>query len=92
MRHSVYIFGKILTDSFFFLQNNKNHFVFHLNVEHEAVSIGDSFLDNNTDENRHSSGESQHAKNGCDHSKKKLKMVNILYIVILEYIPRINNF
>lgn len=46
------------------------------NVEDEVVSIGDSCSDNDTDENRHSSGESQHAKNGYDHPTKKLKMVN----------------
>lgn len=76
----VYIVGDMLTDMFFFLlllQNTKNIFKISKNVEDEVVSIGDSCSDNDTDENRHSSGESQHAKNGYDHPTKKLKMVNI---------------
>lgn len=44
-------------------------------LEDEVVSIGDSGSDNDTDENRHSSGESQNTKNGYDHPTKKLKMV-----------------
>lgn len=55
----------------------KNVSIFPKILEDEVVSIGDSCSDNDTDENRHSSGESQHAKNGYDHSPKKLKMVKI---------------
>lgn len=44
-------------------------------LEDEVVSIGDSGSDIDTDDNRHSSGDSQNAKNGYDHSTKKRKMV-----------------
>ncbi|XP_055319983.1 uncharacterized protein LOC129577268 [Sitodiplosis mosellana] len=42
-------------------------------IKDEVVSIGDSGSDNDTDDNRHSSGESHNMKNGYDHPPKKTK-------------------
>lgn len=58
----------------YFNQNSPNHSV---SAEDEVVSIGDSVSDNDTDENRHSSGENHNSKNGYEHSTKKQKMVFI---------------